>query len=207
MSDGNAAPIIAGLAIGSAFVIFFALFSTIPIKCGAPGLQLAPLPEETRIGIADMIVYGTVLSAELEPVYYMEFGELRTNLRYVVTILAEDYLKDTTGKQSAIITFREDGFGCAYLFSSEVYNDNPYAVEHTRGEKAIFLISKLDTPHLGEIEGGWYAFSLFDKYALVGEDDNGNNLVQNKWNARQGEKPVPITQLESKISSVIETNR
>jgi len=149
-----------------------------------------------------MIVYGTVLSAELQPVYYNQFGEIRTNLRYTVTIFADKYILDKTGEGAKIITFREDGFGCAYAFKSEVYTDNPYAVEHKRGEKAIFFIYKLDTDYLGKIEGDWASFGLFDKYAIVGEDNAGSKLVQSKWDAREGREPVTIEALESKVNSV-----
>lgn len=203
LADTLAAPVISGLAVGAVLVILFALFNAIPIKCGAPGLQLAPRTEEERIRGADMIVYGTVLSAELQPVYYYEFGEIRTNLRYVVTIYVDRYILDKTGDGAKILTFREDGFGCAYLFKSEVSRDIPYAVEHERGEKAIFFIEKFEGPYLGKIENDWYSFGLFGKYAVVGEDDNGNKLFQSKWDGRMEKAPVTITAFESKVNGII----
>jgi hypothetical protein len=124
-----------------------------------------------------MIMYGTVLSAELQPVYhYDQFGEFRTDLRYTVTVFVDRHIMDKTGEGAKIITFREDGFGCAYPFRSEVYTDNWYAVEHKKGEKAIFFIDRLDTPYLGRVEGDWTSFALFDKYAVVGEDGQENLL-------------------------------
>ncbi len=90
-----------------------------------------------------MIVYGTVISAQLQPVrYYDQFGEFRSDLRYAVTVLVDQYILDKSGVGANIITFREYGFGCAYPFRSEVYTENPFAVEHTEGEKAIFLSTR-----------------------------------------------------------------
>lgn len=173
--------------------------------CGAPGLQISPPDLQRQVQYSDMIVYGTVLSAELQPVYYTTpFGDAGTYLRYTVTILADRYILDKTGQGTKIITFRESGFGCAYAFRSEVQTDNPYAVEHKRGEKAIFFIYKLDTDHLGKVEGDWASFGLFNKYAIVGEDGEGSKLVQSKWDAREGREPMSIETLESKVNSAIQ---
>lgn len=106
LADTLATPVISGLAVGAALVILFALYNAVPIKCGASGLQLAPRMKDERIHGADMIVYGTVLSAELQPVYYHEFGEIRANLRFIVTIYVDRYILDKTGEGAKIVTFR-----------------------------------------------------------------------------------------------------
>lgn len=204
LAGSLAAPVIAGLVVGAAFVSLFAVSGIVPTMCGAPGLQLSPPDLQRQIQYSDMIVYGTVLSAELQPVYYATpFGDIGTHLRYTVTIFADRYILDKTGEGAKIITFREDGFGCSYAFKSEVYADNPYAVEHKRGEQAIFFIYTLDTDHLGKVEGDWSSFALFNKYALVGKDGAGNNLIQSKWGAREGGKPMTIEALEMKVNGFI----
>ncbi|HEX7033866.1 MAG TPA: hypothetical protein VF172_12780 [Nitrososphaera sp.] len=205
MAGSLAAPVICGLAVGSAFVLLFSVSNVVPTLCGGPGLQISAPSLEQQIRYSDAVVYGTVLSAELHPVYYYDqFGEFRTDLRYTVTVFADRYIMDKTGEGTKIITFEEYGFGCAYPFRSEVYADNWYAVEHKKGEKAIFFVDKLDEPVLDWVEGSWHSFALFDKYAIVGEDedDEKNKLVQNKYNARNGRGPMTVAQLEAEISEI-----
>jgi len=204
VSDSSIAPVIAGLVVGAAFVSLFAVSNIVPTFCGAPGLQISAPSLEQQVRYSDMIIYGTVLSAELQPVYYHnQFGEFRTDLRYTVTVFADRHIMmDKTGEGSKIITFREYGFGCAYPFRSEVYTDNWYAVEHKKGEKAIFFIYKLNTDFLGRVEGDWTSFALFDKYAVVGEDVQENLLFQNKYDGRDGRESMTIAQFETEISEI-----
>lgn len=207
MSSGVAAPVTAGLAIGIVFVVAFSFFANVG-ACGAPGLQISPPDLERQVKYSSLIVYGTVMSAELQPVDYIdwEWGD-SIEMRYVVTIRADKYLLDRTDGYAPIITFREPGFGCAYPFRSEVHADNPYAVEHKEGEKALFFIEKLEGPYLGEIEGDWASFSLFDKFAIVGVDDEGKELYQSKWYKNTGKEPVPAQELEAKIRGLIADGR
>lgn len=139
MSSGVAAPVIAGLAVGIVFVAAFSFFANVG-ACGAPGLQISPPDLERQVKYSSLIVYDTVMSAELQPVNYIdwEWGD-SIEMRYVVTIHADKYLLDRMEEYAPIIAFREPGFGCAYPFRSEVYADNYYAVEHKEGEMAGFV--------------------------------------------------------------------
>lgn len=105
-----------------------------------PGLQISPPDLERQVKYSSLIVYDTAMSAELQPVNYIdwEWGD-SIEMRYVVTIHADKYLLDRMEEYAPIIAFREPGFGCAYPFRSEVYADNYYAVEHKEGEMAGFV--------------------------------------------------------------------
>ncbi|MEM2139841.1 MAG: hypothetical protein QXJ74_00090 [Nitrososphaera sp.] len=190
-------PVIAGLAVGAAFVIMFSVFSNVG-ACGAPGLQISAPDLERQVGYSSMILYGTVMSAELRPADWRLEG---ADLRYVVTISADRYLLDETGEHRPTVTFSEYGFGCAYPFRSEVFVDNYYAVEHKKGEKALFFVAKTEG-FLGTLEGDWTSFALFDKFVFVGEDGEGSRLLQSKWYRIQGIEPVTEQNLEAEIKAL-----
>jgi hypothetical protein len=197
----NAGPATAGLAVGAAFVILFSVLSNVG-ACGAPGLQISPPDLERQVETASLIVYGTVMSAELQQVDWKR-GTTSAELRYVVTIVADKYLFDETGEQRPFITFVEPGFGCAYPFRSEVYVDNYYAVEHKTGERALFFIDRTEGYYLETLEGDWNSFALFDKFAFAGEDSKGNKLLQSKWYRIQEIEPVTEQKIEAEIKTIL----
>jgi hypothetical protein len=197
LAGGNAAPVIAGLTVGIGFVVAFSLLSNIP-ACGAPGLQVAAPSLEGQVGYSSLVVYGTVMSADLQQVNWSPELGRAPELRYIVTISADRYVYDETGRYLPAITFREHGFGCAYPFRSEVNTQNPLAVEHKKGERALFFISVFDEPYLGKIESDWISFAFFDKYSIVEE-----NKLQSKWQERRGLEPVPMQEFEGQIASIL----
>lgn len=201
MGSENIGPVIAGAAVGAAFVILFSVVSNIGV-CGAPGLQISAPDLERQVGYSSLITYGTVMSAELRPVDWRLEPGRSAELRYVVTISVDEYLLDETGERRPTITFSEYGFGCAYPFRSEVFVDNYYAVEHKEGERALFFIAKTEGLDTG-IEGNWYSFALFDKFAFVGKDGEGNNLLQSKWYRMKGIEPLTEQEMEAEIRSLI----
>lgn len=100
MASERAGPVIAGLAVGAAFVVLFSVFSNIG-ACGAPGLQISPPDLERQVRTSSLIVYGTVMSAELQTVEWGMGPAGGAELRYVVTILADKYLLDETDETRA----------------------------------------------------------------------------------------------------------
>jgi len=197
----NTGPVITGLVIGVAFVVMFSVVSNVG-ACGSPGLQISAPDLERQVRYSSFIVYGTVMSAELRPVDWRLGTGAGAELRYVVTISTDEYLLDETGEQRPTITFVERGFGCAYPFRSEIDADNDYAVEHRTGERALFFIEKDEGLEIG-IEGDWNSFALFHKFAFVGEDREGNKLLQSKWYRLKGIEPVTEQKLEAEIKALI----
>ncbi len=61
----------------------------------------------------------------------------------------------------------------------------------------------MNSDYLGRVEGDWSSFALFDKYAIVGEDDEGNKIVQSKYDARNSREPVTITRFEAIIDNIV----
>lgn len=81
--------------------------------------------------------------------------------------------------------------------------DNRYAVEHKTGERALFFIERIEGYYLGTLEGDWASFALFDKFAFVGEDGEGNKLLQSKWYRLQGTEALTEQEMGVEIKAFI----
>lgn len=191
---------IIGLGIVVPLVIFAVVIAT-PKNIRYSDAQLAPQNLERKVAIAEMIVIGTVKNVEVKVVKDYLYGDPSRgepavqeleSLYQFVTIDAEKYLMDKTGKFTTEVTFRDITSGCfdALQFNCIKYE---HGVEYSAGERALFFIDNVD--------GNLDSLGYVSKFKIDGDK------VQSKYSEQKGEPSKKLSDFEAEINGTIEKQK
>jgi len=193
VNDDANGPVIAGLAIGIAFVLGFSIFGYMAV-CGGSGAQYSAVSLEQIVGFSDMAAYGTVVNVELvAPSKTDSSGTTYREFQTLVTILTDAYLFDKNGKYPAFITFSDSGSGCVSVLKSTLPGHSCGA-QYNKGERSLFFIYDLD--------GSWGSSGFSSKFEII-EDDNGEKYLQSISNKGRDISPIPLALYEQQVKGLI----
>jgi hypothetical protein len=182
------------------FLVIAAMPSTITYKSA----QFGDTSLEFSVSTAEKVFTGRVVSVEVKQIdQFVEIPDnpeasfLRQDLYQFVTVEVTKYLKDETGENPEQVTFYDDVTGC-FDWLEKRCQVHEHAIEYETGEKALFILERIDDPANGPLDGLLTTTGFVETHKIV--DDKAPSAFGNE----DGKEPKNLAGLEKQIKEIDE---